>query len=66
MSLSVVVRLSRTFWDDVRNVTAAEKLQFVMRQFPLMTVWCHISTLEMSHCDVKGQDTVRHEGVLVQ
>ena len=47
--VSVVVRLSRSFWDVVRNVTAAEKLQFLMylmRQLPLMTVWCRISTLE--------------------
>jgi hypothetical protein len=30
--LPAVVRLSRSFWDDARNGTAAEKLHMVMRQ----------------------------------
>ncbi len=37
MRLPAVVRLSRSFWDDARNGTAAEKLLFVIRQLPLMT-----------------------------
>ena len=32
MRLPAVVRLSRSFWDDARNGTAAEKLKFVMSQ----------------------------------
>ena len=39
MWLPVVVRLSRSFWDDTRNGTDAEKLQIMMRQLPLMTAW---------------------------
>ncbi len=39
MRLPAVVRLDRRFWSDARNGTAAEKLQFVMRQLPLMTAW---------------------------
>jgi hypothetical protein len=38
MRLSAVVRLSRSFWDDTRNGTAAEKLQFVMTQIVVLTV----------------------------
>ncbi len=37
MRLPAVVCLCRSFWRDVRNGTAAEKLQSVMRQLPLMT-----------------------------
>jgi hypothetical protein len=39
MRLPAVVRLSRSFWGDARNGTAAEKLESVMRQLPLMTAW---------------------------
>ena len=66
MRLPAVVRLSRSFWDDTRNGTAAEKLKFVMRQLALMTVWCRISTLELPRCDMKGQDAERLAGVLAQ
>ncbi len=38
MRLPVVVRLSRSFWGDARNGTAAEKLQFVMRQLTALTI----------------------------
>jgi hypothetical protein len=37
MRLPVVVRLSRSFWYDTRSGTAAEKLQFVLRQLMFMT-----------------------------
>ena len=37
MCLPAVVRFSSSFWADARNGTAAEKLQSVMRQLPLMT-----------------------------
>jgi hypothetical protein len=49
-----------------RNGTAAEKLKFVMRQLPLMTSWCRISTLELSECDMKGQDAAWLAGVPAQ
>jgi predicted RecB family endonuclease len=45
-----VVRLSRSFWDDVRNGTEEAMLQFVLRQLAAMTacasvmMW-HIITL---------------------
>ena len=37
MSVTPVVRLSRSFWDDARNDTAAEKIQFVLRQLSALT-----------------------------
>ncbi len=37
MRLPAVVRLSRSFWDDTHYDTAAEKLQFVMRQLAVAT-----------------------------
>ena len=37
MSLLAVVHLSRSFWYAAHNDTAAEKLQLVMIQLPLMT-----------------------------
>ena len=65
MRLPAVVRLSRRFfWDDSRNSTAAEKLQFVMRQLPLMTARCSITTLELLCCYLKGRETLA--GVLAQ
>jgi Ran GTPase-activating protein (RanGAP) involved in mRNA processing and transport len=66
MRLPAVVRLSRSFWDDARNGTAAEKLYFVMRQLKLMTAWCRISTLELSRCKIEGEDAERLAEVLVQ
>jgi hypothetical protein len=59
MRLPAVVRLSRSFWDDARNGTTAEKLQIVTRQLPLMTTWCRISTLELPECERNGQDAER-------
>jgi hypothetical protein len=37
MRLPAVVRLSRSFWDNARNGTAAEKLQFILRQLSALT-----------------------------
>ena len=48
MRMPAVVRLSRSFWGDSRNGTSAEKVQIVMRQLPLMTAWCRMSTLELT------------------
>jgi Ran GTPase-activating protein (RanGAP) involved in mRNA processing and transport len=56
MRLPVLVRLRRSFWDDARNGTAAEKLQVMMRQLALATARCRISTLELPLCAMKGQD----------
>jgi Ran GTPase-activating protein (RanGAP) involved in mRNA processing and transport len=66
MRLPAVVRLSRSFWDDARNGTAAEKLQFVMRQLAVATATSRISTLELRYCDMKGQDAERLAEVLAQ
>jgi hypothetical protein len=70
MRLPVVVRFSRSFWDDARNVTATEKIPFVLRQILTLTVTvtvqCRITTLELPHCEMKGQDTERLAGVLTQ
>jgi hypothetical protein len=66
MRLPAVVRLRRSFWNDARNDTAAEKLQLVMRQLTLMTGWCRITTLQLPRCDVKRQDAERLAGVLAQ
>jgi uncharacterized protein (UPF0303 family) len=43
MQLPPVVRLSRSFWDDSLNGTAAEKRQFVMRQLTVATARCRIT-----------------------
>jgi hypothetical protein len=66
MRLPAVVRLSRSFWDDARNGTAAEKRHCVIRQLPLMTARCRISTLALPRCDMKGQDAEILAGVLAQ
>jgi Ran GTPase-activating protein (RanGAP) involved in mRNA processing and transport len=66
MRLPTVVRLSRSFWGDARNGTAAEKLQFVMRQLTLMTAWCRIRTLDLPDCGMQEQDAERLAGVLAQ
>ena len=64
--LPAVVRLSRSFWGDARNGTAAEKLQVVMRQLTALTAQCRISTLELPRCDMKGKDAESLAGVLAQ
>jgi Ran GTPase-activating protein (RanGAP) involved in mRNA processing and transport len=66
MRLPAVVRLSRRFWSDFRNGTAAEKLQFVLRQLTPLTTWCRISTLDLHQCEMNGQDAERLAGVLAQ
>jgi hypothetical protein len=67
MRLPAVVRLSRSFWDDTRNGTAAEKLQIVMRQLAVATARMRrISTLELPRCEMKGQDAESLAEVLTQ
>jgi len=65
MRLLAVVRLSRSFWGDARNGTAAKKRHFVLRQLAAMTAQWNITTLELPECDMKGQDA-RLAGVLAQ
>ena len=66
MRLPAVVRLSRSFWDDPRNCTAPEKLQFVLRQLKELAAQCRITTLELPRCEMKGQDAERLAGVLAE
>jgi hypothetical protein len=67
MRLPVVVSLSSSFvWGHARNVTAAEKVKFVMRQLPLMTARCRITTLELPRCGLRGQNAEWLVGVLAQ
>ena len=66
MSMPAVVRLSRSFWDDAHNGTAAEKLQFVLSQVTVLKVFCRISALELSRCEMKEQDAERLAEVLTQ
>ncbi len=66
MSLPAVVRLSRSFWDDARNGTAAEMLQFVMSQLTALTAHCRISTLELPRCKTCCLCNARLAGVLAQ
>ena len=49
-----------------RKDTTAEKLHFVMRQLTVLTVWCHITTLELRSCVMKEQDEEILAGVLPQ
>ena len=66
MRLPAVVRLRRSFWDDTRNGTAVEKLQFVFRHITALTAWCCITTLELRRCAMEEQDAERLAGVLAQ
>jgi Ran GTPase-activating protein (RanGAP) involved in mRNA processing and transport len=66
LRLPAVIRLSSSFWKDTRNGTAAEKLQFVMRQLTTLSTWCLITTLELPSCNIEGQDAERLAGVLAQ
>jgi hypothetical protein len=66
MRQPAVVRLNRSFWDDVCNGTVKAKLQFVLRQVAAMPGWCHITTLELPGCHMTGQDAERLAAVLVQ
>ena len=64
MCLSAVVSLRRSFWYDTRNDTEEAKCQFVLRQLAVMTDL--ITTLELTECEMKGQDAERLAGVLVR
>jgi Ran GTPase-activating protein (RanGAP) involved in mRNA processing and transport len=64
--LPAAVRLSRSFWDDARNGTAAEKLHFVFRQLTALTAESRITTFELPSCAMEEQVAERLAGVLVQ
>jgi hypothetical protein len=66
LRLPAAICLSSSFWKDARNGTAAEKLQFVMRQLTTLSTWCLITTLELPSCNIEGQDAERLAGVLAQ
>ncbi len=66
LRLPAFVCLSRSFLNDTCYGTAAEKLQFVFRQLVALTARCRITTLELCHCEMKGQDTERLARVLGQ
>jgi hypothetical protein len=54
MLLSVVVRLSRSFWDDIHNGTEKENCRFVLNQLTRMSSLYHITTLELHSCVITG------------
>ena len=49
LHMPAVVRLSRSFWDDARNGTTAEKLDFLLMQLPLMAAWHSAGTVLSAH-----------------
>ena len=57
VSLPAAVRLSRSFWVDVRNDTVAERLTHIFAQLPTMTTRHHITRLELPRCEMKGQES---------
>ena len=61
--------MNESFWEDTRNGTTDEKLEFVLSHLALMTVdsfWCRITTLELRRCEMHGQVVERLAGVLAQ
>jgi hypothetical protein len=66
MHLPAIVRLSRSFWDDARNGTAAKKRQFVMRQLTVVTAVTAVNTIELPRCEMKGQGAKSLARVLAQ
>jgi hypothetical protein len=67
MRLPAVVRLSRRFWDDARNGTAAQKLQFVLRQLAAMTAQCPaLAYLDLCSKKIEAGGAERLGGVLAQ
>jgi len=59
------VKLSRTFWDNVRNGREEKRLHILM-QLEKMTSWCSITTLELLVCGMSCQDAGRLAGLLTQ
>jgi hypothetical protein len=51
-----VVRLSRSFWEDVRNGTGAERLNRILAPLATMPTRCRIITLDLSLCNGFGPD----------
>ena len=61
-----VAKLSRAFWNNARNGTAAEKLQHMLADLEKMASRCRITTLNLEGCGMSGQDAGRLPGVLPQ
>ena len=67
MRLPVVVRLSRSFWDDSRNGTEKTKRQFVLRQLAAMTAQCPaLAYLDLCGKKIEAGGAERLGGVLAQ
>ena len=52
------VKVSKAFRADARHGTAAEQLQHILRQLEKMTCHCRITGLDLSSCNISGQDSV--------
>jgi hypothetical protein len=68
MRPTVVVRLRRSFWEESRNDTATERLQFVIRQLTVLNPHHHgrSDCCVIDPFTVKGNDTDLLDGVLDQ
>ncbi len=60
------VKLSRTFWDNVRNGTEEKRRQHILTHLEKMTSRCSITTLQLLGCGMSCQDAGRLAGVLTQ
>jgi Ran GTPase-activating protein (RanGAP) involved in mRNA processing and transport len=61
-----VAKLSRAFWNNARNGTAAEKLQHMLADLEKMASRCRITTLNLEGCGMSGQDAGRLWALLPQ
>ena len=52
------------FWNIVRNGTAAERRQHILKQLEKITSRCRITTLDLSFCSISSQDAERLARVL--
>jgi hypothetical protein len=67
MRLPAVVALSRSFWfDDPRRDTAPQRMKRVLAQLATMPARCHITTLVMSSCSMRGHEEEILAGILAQ
>ena len=62
MCPSVVVLLSRIFWDEDWNDEEKEKLEFVLRHLEVTIVRCLIVTLELPDLEMDRQEIERLSG----
>ena len=67
MRLPCVVALRRSFWfDDPRRDTAPQRMKRVLAQLATMPARCHITTLVMSSCSMRGHEEEILAGILAQ